>query len=285
MKEKLNNKNVGIACIVIGGIIFVAGIVLFVLYNSVNLYAQKADATIVSRYTVNSQEDDEPHMMLELAYRVGDEMVYTTESVFEEIPEEELNREIYYNVKNPKEVLDAGWHLEPIVPSAFGVLILMTGLYYMGVVSFGLEPNKKPGNKASEWEKKYYNARERVENDAIPLLGLVSFVVFGIVMIVNKSGWWAWIFVAIGSIGAIYILMDLIPAFNEFSALRKVKKYKSGSLSVDDDFEKFEKSLKEKENKKNKTKDEKTEEKKDEFEVEETIEIKSLDVKKKKKKK
>ena len=129
MKEKLNNKNVGIACIVIGGIIFVAGIVLFVLYNSVNLYAQKADATIVSRYTVNSQEDDEPHMMLELAYRVGDEMVYTTESVFEEIPEEELNREIYYNVKNPKEVLDAGWHLEPIVPSAFGV---STGVLSLG---------------------------------------------------------------------------------------------------------------------------------------------------------
>ena len=274
MTKKLNNKNVGLACVILGGIFFVAGLVLFVLYNSVNLYAQKADATIVSRYKIESEED--PHTMLELAYRVGDEMVYTTDSVYDEVPEDEVNRIIYYNVKNPKEILDAGWHIEPIIPSCFGILILMTGLYYMGVISFGLEGNKKPSDKASEWDKKYYEARERVENNVIPLLGLISFVVFGIFMIVNKSGWWEWIFVSVGAIGVIYLLMDLIPSITEFAALNKIKKYKDNSLSVDDDFEKFEQKLKDKEEKKaNKT---------DEFEVEETIEIKSLNVKKKKKK-
>ena len=95
-------------------------------------------------------------------------------------------------------------------------------------------------------------------------------------MIVNKSGWWAWNFVSVGAIGVIYLLMDLIPSITEFAALNKIKKYKDNSLSVDDDFEKFEQKLKDKEEKKaNKT---------DEFEVEETIEIKSLNVKKKKKK-
>ncbi|MBO4776314.1 MAG: hypothetical protein J5515_06840, partial [Lachnospiraceae bacterium] len=39
--------------------------------------------------------------------------------------------------------------------------------------------------------------------------------------------------------------MDLIPTLAEFSALTKIKKYKNNSLSVDDDFEKFEKKLKE----------------------------------------
>ena len=274
MGKKLNNKNVGLACVILGGIFFLSGMVLFVLFNYVNLYAQKAEATIVARYYISDPEN--PHTMLELAYRVGDDMIYSVESTTEEIPEDEVNRDIYYNVKNPKEVIDAGWHLEPIIPACFGILILMTGLYYMGIISFGIEPAKKPGSNASDWDKKYYDAKERVENDVIPLFGLISFIVFGIFVLVNKTGWWAWIFIIVGGVGVIYILMDLIPTLAEFSALTKIKKYKNNSLSVDDDFEKFEKKLKEKEKKK--------EAGKDEFEVEETIEITSLKINKKKKK-
>ena len=282
--NKLNNKNVGLGCAILGGIFFVAGIVLFILYNSVNLYAQKAEATIVSRYNIESEKD--PHVMLELAYRVGDDMVYTAYSVDREIEEEETLIDIYYNIKDPKQVLEAGWHLEPIIPSCFGILILLTGLYYMGVVSFGLEPAKKPGAKATEWEKKYYDARERTENSLIPLLGIISFIVFGVFMLVNKSGWWAWIFVVVGALGAIYLLADFIPAVNEFIALKRLKKIKKHTLSVDDDFESFELERKGKKSVKEEKKEEKSEEKKDgDFEIEETYEIKSLDPKKNKKKK
>ena len=282
--NKLNNKNVGMGCVILGGIFFIAGIVLFILYNSVNLYAQKTEATIVSRYNVESEEE-EPYTMLELAYKVGTEMVYTAYSEHEELDEDATSLEVYYNIKNPKEILDAGWHLEPIIPSAFGILILLTGLYYMGIISFGLEPSKKPGDKASDFEKKYYEARERTENSFIPLLGIVSFIVFGVFMIINKSGWWAWIFIVAGVIGAIYFLTDFIPAANEFMALRKLKKFKGRTLSVDDDFESFELEKLNRKEKKDKKNDKKSEEKKDDFEIEETIEIKSLDVKKKKKKK
>lgn len=282
--NKLNNKNVGLGCAILGGIFFVAGIVLFILYNSVNLYAQKAEATIVSRYNIESEKD--PHVMLELAYRVGDDMVYTAYSVDREIEEEETLIDIYYNIKDPKQVLEAGWHLEPIIPSCFGILILLTGLYYMGIVSFGLEPAKKPGAKATEWEKKYYDARERTENSLIPLLGIISFIVFGVFMLVNKSGWWAWIFVVVGALGAIYLLADFIPAVNEFIALKRLKKIKKNTLSVDDDFESFELERKGKKTVKEEKKEEKSEEKKDgDFEIEETYEIKSLDPKKNKKKK
>lgn len=282
--NKLNNKNVGLGCAILGGIFFVAGIVLFILYNSVNLYAQKAEATIVSRYNIESEKD--PHVMLELAYRVGDDMVYTAYSVNREIEEEETLIDIYYNIKDPKQVLEAGWHLEPIIPSCFGILILLTGLYYMGIVSFGLEPAKKPGAKATEWEKKYYDARERTENSLIPLLGIISFIVFGVFMLVNKSGWWAWIFVVVGALGAIYLLADFIPAVNEFIALKRLKKIKKHTLSVDDDFESFELERKGKKSVKEEKKEEKSEEKKDgDFEIEETYEIKSLDPKKNKKKK
>ncbi|MCR5847549.1 MAG: hypothetical protein K6G75_05460 [Lachnospiraceae bacterium] len=276
-KLKLNNKTVGIICVVLGSIFFIAGLVLFIMSNAVNLYAQKTDASIVSRYEVTSDEGS--RTILELAFRVGDEMVYTTYTVFEEIDEDEPNYEIYYNVKNPKEILEAGWQLESIIPAAFGILILMTGLYSLGVISLGFELNRKPGSRASEWDKKYYEAKERVENDFIPLLGVVSFIVFGVFLLVNKTGWWAWLFVVAGSLGAFYFLIDLIPALAELITMNRIKKYKGRSLSVDSDFEEFEKNID------NKGKEEDTLKKNpDGFEIEDTIEIKSLDVKKKRKK-
>ena len=298
MENRLNNKNVGLGCVILGGLFLLGGIVLFILYNSINLYAQKADATIVSRYKVESEED--PHIVLELAYRVGDDMVYATDSYYGEIDDDTVNMDIYYNVKDPKQILDAGWHFEMIIPAVFGVLILLTGLYYMGLISFGLEPAKKPGEDSSDWDKKYYAAREKAENALIPLLGVISFIVFGIFMVVKKSGWWAWIFIGVGALGVVYLLTDLIPATSEFFALRRIKKFKGKTMSVDDDFEEFEKKNKGGKANKSKVKEEKTEEVKEEpkeetkeeaveipkeYEVEDTFEIKTLNTKKNKKKK
>lgn len=293
MGSRLNNKNVGTACAILGGLFILGGIVLFILYNSVNLYAQKADATIVSKYRVESEDD--PHTVLELAYRVGDDMVYATDSYYGEIDDETVNLDIYYNVKDPKQILDAGWHFEPIIPAAFGVLILLTGLYYTGHISFGFEPAKKPGKDSSDWDKKYYAAKEKAENALIPMLGVISFVVFGVFLVVKKTGWWAWIFIAVGAIGIIYLLTDLIPAATELNALRKIKNFKGKAVSVDDDFEKFEKAQKENKNGKSKAKDSKSVKETDtlkeesveipkEYEVEDTYEIKTLNTKKNKKK-
>lgn len=293
MGSRLNNKNVGTACAILGGLFILGGIVLFILYNSVNLYAQKADATIVSKYRVESEDD--PHTVLELAYRVGDDMVYATDSYYGEIDDETVNLDIYYNVKDPKQILDAGWHFEPIIPAAFGVLILLTGLYYTGHISFGFEPAKKPGKDSSDWDKKYYAAKEKAENALIPMLGVISFVVFGVFLVVKKTGWWAWIFIAVGAIGIIYLLTDLIPAATELNALRKIKNFKGKAVSVDDDFEKFEKDQKENKSGKSKAKDSKSVKETDtvkeesveipkEYEVEDTYEIKTLNTKKNKKK-
>jgi len=293
MGSRLNNKNVGTACAILGGLFILGGIVLFILYNSVNLYAQKADATIVSKYRVESEDD--PHTVLELAYRVGDDMVYATDSYYGEIDDETVNLDIYYNVKDPKQILDAGWHFEPVIPAAFGVLILLTGLYYTGHISFGFEPAKKPGKDSSDWDKKYYAAKEKAENALIPMLGVISFVVFGVFLVVKKTGWWAWIFIAVGAIGIIYLLTDLIPAATELNALRKIKNFKGKAVSVDDDFEKFEKAQKENKSGKSKDKDSKSVKETDtvkeesveipkEYEVEDTYEIKTLNTKKNKKK-
>lgn len=286
--RKLSNKNVGLICVILGSVFFVAGITVFILTNAVNLYSQKTEATIVSRYKIESEEGAKT--MLELAYRVGDEMVYTAQSFPGEIDEEQLTMDVYYNIKNPKELLDAGWHIETIVPVLFGVLIFMVGMYYMGKFSIGPDSFKKPGSKASDWDRKYYDTKERVENGLIPLFGVISFIVFGIFMLVNKSGWWAWIFIVIGGIATVYILIDVVPAITEFIVLNKIKKYKNKSLSIDDDFDKFEKSKKDIEAKKANEATKSGDDKKADgdgldFEIEDTIEIKSLKTTGKKKKK
>ncbi|MCR4647835.1 MAG: hypothetical protein K5776_02015, partial [Lachnospiraceae bacterium] len=152
----------------------------------------------------------------------------------------------------------------------------------------GGDENRKANRKLSDFDKKVFDAKERIENNLIPLLGVASFLIFGIYLVVKNSGWWSWIFIAVGGVGIVYFMIDLIPSISEYFALKKIQKYKNNSLSVDDDFDKFEKSLeaesKRKANKKNRA-NEGEKEKADDFEVEETYEIKSLDTKKKKKKK
>lgn len=257
---------------ILGGLFFLSGIVLFILSNSINLYAQKAEATILSRYEV---ETDEPYIMLELAYRVGEEMVTTTDSFREEISEDVISKTIYYDIRNPEKLLDAGWNFMPLVTAFMGLIILFPGLYYMKILTFGIEPHKKPGKNASKWDIEYYEAREKMENDYIPLFGAVCFTAFGIVMKVLQSGWWQWLFIGVGSIAVLYVTIDIIPATSKYLALKKVNKLKKKSVTVDDDFEKFDKAA---------SKKEAASQNADELEVEETFEIKMSDVKNKKKK-
>lgn len=257
---------------ILGGIFFLSGIVLFILSNAVNLYAQKTEATILSRYDV---ETDEPYVMLELAYRVGDEMVSTTDSFREEIADDVISKTIYYDIRNPEKLLDAGWNFMPLFTALMGLFIVFPGLYYMKILTFGIEPRKKPGKNASKWDIEYYEAREKMENDYIPLFGALCFVAFGIVMKVLQSGWWQWIFIGFGAIAVLYVTIDIIPATSKFLALRKVNKLKKKSVTIDDDFEKFDRE---------KSKKESINEEIDNLEIEDTFEIKSTDIKNKKKK-
>lgn len=255
----LNRKKTGIICVVLGGVFFLAGLVLFILLNSVNMYAQKAEATILSTFRVDNVE--EPYTFLELTYRVGDEMVVTTQSFSEEIPEDTITKDIYYNVKNPEELLDAGWNFMPLLIVALGTVIILPGLYYADILTFGIEPRKKPGKNADKWQRDYYKVCERLENGFIPLFGALAFLGFGIWMLFEKGGFVSWIPIAIAAVAIIYVLIDLIPAVSEYISLKKIGKSKNlikkdknkvKSVLVDDDFEKFEKEQEEK----NKTKKE-----------------------------
>lgn len=279
--KKLDNKTVGLICLILGGIFFLSGIVLFILSNKVNLYAQKTEATIMSRYEVDT---DEPYTMLELVYRVGDEMVNTTDSFRENIPEDQLSIEIYYDIRNPERLLDGGWNFIPLATAIMGLVVIFPGLYYMNILTFGIEPAKKPDKNASKIDKEYYEAREKMENDYIPLFGAVCFTAFGIIMLFVQKGWWQWIFIGVGALAILYVAIDIVPATSRFLSVRKMKKMKNikvKTVVVDDDFEQFEEN--EKEEKSENEENSATEN--DSIEVEETFEIKKSDLKKKKKRK
>ncbi len=272
--KQIDKKTAGLICTILGGIFFLSGIVLFILSNTVNLYSQKVVANILSKYEVRT---DEPYVMLELCYRVGDEMITTMESFNEEIPDEMVDKEVYYDIRNPQKLVDGGWHFMPLWEAVFGLLILLPGLYYMQILTFGIEPRKKPGKNASKWDIEYYEISEKIENDIIPFAGAVALTAFGIIILLTQEGWWQWIIIAIGSIAAMYIGIDAFPSIGKYFALKKIKKLKAKSVTVDDDFEKFDRKIKEK--------DLVDKMKEEGFEIEETFEIKKSEIPSKKRKK
>lgn len=271
IQDKLSNKIVGYVGTILGGVFVVAGIVLFVLLNAVNMYSQKTVATIMSRTDVKT---DEPYVFLDLAYRVGDEMVYTTQSFKQTIPEEQVEIDVYYNIKDPKTLEDGGWNFQPIGIFIIGIMIGFVGIYYIKTAADGIDGRKDKSK--NNLEQKYDKVKDRLESDVVMLMGSMSLLIFGIILKINVHSFWPWIIIGTGGIATVYILIDTIPVAKEFFDLKSVQSVNQKSFSIDDDFEKFEKEQASKKKlKKNEI---------DDFEVEDTYEIKNINNKPRKKK-
>ncbi len=260
LKGKLNNKITGIICEVIGVLFIVAGLAFFILLNAVNLYSQKTVATILSRTEVKS---DDPYVYVELAYRVGGELVTSASTYREEIPEDQIEMTIYYNIKNPTQLEDGGWNFEPAAIMLIGTLILMVGVYYVRSPEI-----KNRSKKNSKWDINYAKVKDRFESDLIMLVAAISLLIFGIVVRILVDGFWPWIVLSLGGIAAIYILIDFIPVCKEYASLKNIKNIKVKAVTTDDDFEKFEKE--------EKAKKLIEESRKEGLEIEETFEIKNV---------
>lgn len=215
------SKNVvGWILMVAGALFTLAGILLFVFTNKDNVFAQKTTATITNRYIINQKEgttfEDEQRYILDLAYRVGEEMVFASCRYTGVLNEREVNIDIYYNIKNPDQIMIVEWSFEPVVLFFIGLLFLAPGLYYTQIFSFGIKQRKKPGPQSSEAKIKLYEAGEKIENNAIPLGGSVVFLLGGILMKVLGSGWWTLSFMIIGALGIVYFALGLFPAMAEY---------------------------------------------------------------------
>lgn len=259
MKDAKNRELIGKICLFLGGLFLLAGLVFFVINNRVNMYAKKVSATVLSSVSLTTS-DEKQRTMLEILYRVGDENITTTYDYEGVLKEGDVFLEVYYDVREPKKIIEAGWTFEPLFMALLGLIIFLLGLYYKGITDFGIVEMKEPDKDAPERVKKTYEARQRVGNSVFPLLGGFVFVAFGLVMVLTRGNHWMWIFVGIGGLVILYFLTLLIPALMELHRLKVAKKFrgtvvdrdnlevkdkKEKSTDKDDKEEKEEKSDKE----------------------------------------
>jgi hypothetical protein len=113
MDNKKNRELIGIICIILGGLFILAGLVFFVVNNRNNLYGKKVSATVMSSVEVNTS-DNKKMTLLNVMYRVGNENVTTTYNYPGELKEGEVFLELYYDARNPKRVIEAGWTFEAL---------------------------------------------------------------------------------------------------------------------------------------------------------------------------
>ena len=116
-KEKL-----GLLCLILGGLFLVAGLVFFVLINFRNLSAKKVQATILTKVSIYKDDDsDVKQKLMTVMYPVGSENVTTSFTYDGEYDSDTAFMTLYYDARNPKVVMDAGWYFEPLFLATLGL--------------------------------------------------------------------------------------------------------------------------------------------------------------------
>lgn len=284
MTEERKQKLLGLICTLIGAVFVIAGIVIFIMSNYMNFQMKKADATVMAMYQIDTAEG-ERHTMVELSYRVGTELVMATYEYPGILDENTVALDVYYNVKEPTMVFDMGWYLQPLLVLVLGIPILVTGLYYMGIINLSAFKLVPPDQKATNMQKELYKAKKDVMENALPMLAGILFITFGIVMLVTNRGWWAWMFIVVGAVELLYIGMVFVPALINWISLSRVNKLKTKAKVYDVEMTQ-DKEIKD-ETANDKAKDKKDSDKKEASSLEdelEPFEIKNIKPKKSNKK-
>jgi len=238
MDNKKNRELVGIICIFLGTVFIIAGLVFFVVNNRINLYAKKVTATVMSSVEANVGDEKKPDKqrtitLLNVMYKVGNENVNTTYNYPGKLKEGEVFLVLYYDARNPKHVIDAGWTFESLFLALLGAVILLLGLYYKGIADFGIVEMKKPDDSAPERVKRTYEAKQRIGNGLFPSIGGLVFIAFGVMMVITKHNHWMWIFVGVGVLVIFYFSLDMVPAIFELRQLKIAKKFRGKVVNTE----------------------------------------------------
>ena len=153
MDLKKKKELLGIVSIILGGIFILSGLIFFVVNNRNNLYGKKVSATVMSKVSTTTS-DGEKITMLTLLYSVAGQNITTTYDYPGELEDGEAFITLYYDARNPKKIIQAGWSFEPLVLAFTGLFLFLLGLYYKGVTDFGIVEAKAPSANASEYTKK-----------------------------------------------------------------------------------------------------------------------------------
>lgn len=241
MSEEKQKSLIGWVCIAVGGVFALVGLVFFIVSNHINFQTNKVEATILGSYELTTAEG-ERHTMLELSYRVGEEVLYSSYNYPGVVDEDELVMDVYYNIKEPGMIVEAGWSFEALFVFILGLLLLIPGLYLKGFLDkvIPVRPTEVP-DESNRVKKELYEARNRVYEGILPMLAGILFTVFGIVMLLFGNGWWCWIFIVVGIIELIYIGLDFVPALITCRKLSQVDRVKAKVYDTEVDVAKEEK--------------------------------------------
>lgn len=232
MSEERQQKLLGLICTIIGAVFVLAGIVIFFMSNHMNFQMKKTEATIVAMYAIETIEG-EMHTMTELSYRVGSELVFASYEYPGILSEETLTLDVFYNIKEPSMVFQGEWLWQPLLVLVLGVPILITGLYYWGIINFDAWKLSVPDASAGTTQKELYKAKKSTVENILPMVAGILFIAFGIIMLVTREEWWAWLFIVIGAVELLYIGMEFVPALITWISLSRLNKLKKKAKAYD----------------------------------------------------
>ncbi len=270
MSDEKKKEMLAWFCLALGALFIVGGLVIWFLANKMNFQLNKVDATVIGKYEMVT-DAGERHTMVDLSYRVGDQMMISSYDHPGVLDDDVVDMEVYYNVKEPGMLVSTSWSWESLFAVLMGIFILVPGLYLKGILEFNPDEDIK---LSDEMNKKYADAKKRVLEGGLPMLAGILFVGFGIIMLVSRGEWWFWMFIIAGVIELLYIGMDFIPALITYIDITRINSIKTKVKATVYDVEADENLLNNTEEKKEK----------DEFaDIEKEFVIKKSSLKKKKK--
>ncbi len=232
MSEERQQKLLGLISTLIGAVFVLAGIIIFIMSNHMNFQMKKTEATIIAMYAIETI-DGQKHTMTELSYRVGSELVFASYEYPGILSEDTIALDIFYNIKEPSMVFDGDWIWQPLLVLALGVPILITGLYYWGIINFDAWKLSVPDANAGMTQKELYKAKKTTVENILPMMAGILFIVFGIIMLISRGEWWAWLFIVIGAVELLYIGMEFVPALIKWINLSRLNKLKKKAKVYD----------------------------------------------------
>ena len=219
-----NQRIAGIVFVVLGAICIIAGITLFIIGNLDNVYAKKMSASVMGASEI-IKEDGTSTTMLTLVYKVGNEMVETTYNYEGSYTEEMVQYDGYYDVRNPKLVVEVSWSFVSLWAVLLGAVILVPGLIYLGKIKLP-KPKYAKLKDADDKVKKLNELKEQVENSLIPAMGALAVAIFGLVMGLVKGGVWTWVVMGAGLVFTAVFCYYSYGPLKEFLDLTKALKYR-----------------------------------------------------------
>lgn len=237
-KKKINGKVAGsgterdfwgFTCILVGALFAVIALFLFVFSNRMNFFAQKTSATVIARSDIET-DTGEQRQMLTVMYHVGNENVVSTYEYGKGILSEDVvSIDIYYNVKNPNFIIEDGWSFYAIPVFVLGILILLIGLCIKGYIlqELHLFEDTLP-KSATKYQREVFEVKKKSFENLFPFSAAILMLLCGIVFLITKAGWGAYIFIGLGALAGIYVGLELFPTLYEWYDIHR--KYKMSQI-------------------------------------------------------